>query len=301
MKLLISTSLLILTISVHAQTIIPLYPEGKVPNSQAVPNGEITTVNKTGDTSYSKVSVPTLEIYFPEKPNGTAIIICPGGGYSNLAYSKEGSKVAKEYIKWGITAFILKYRLPNDTTIKDKTIGPLQDAQMAVKTVRMRASEWGIDTAKVGIAGFSAGGHLASTAITHFNKAVINNVEGINLRPSFGILVYPVISFADSLMHKGSRNKLLGENPSADMIALYSNELQVTSNTPPTFLIHSEDDKVVKVENSLLFYMALLKKGVAAEMHIYPKGGHGFGINNMNHGRWIDRSYEWLKANDLVK
>lgn len=298
-------SLVITTTVARSQTIVPLYPKDSVPNSWPAPYKEIQSVNATtGDTSYTKVSEPTLEIYLPEKEkaSGTAIVICPGGGYSGLAYTKEGTKVARAFANMGVAAFILKYRLPADSTMKNKTIGPLQDAQSAIKMVRMRASEWAIDPERVGIAGFSAGGHLASTAGTHFNNPVIANREGISLRPSFMILIYPVISFADTLMHAGSRNRLLGEKPSDEMIRLYSNELQVTTNTPPTFIIHSEDDKTVKAANAIHFYMALLKNAVPAEMHIYPKGGHGFGINaTTNHGRWMERCYDWMKGNGWLK
>ncbi|HEX2630195.1 MAG TPA: alpha/beta hydrolase [Chitinophagaceae bacterium] len=298
-------SLIIITVVAKSQTIISLYPKDSVPNSWPAPYKEIQSINATtGDTSYTKVSEPTLEIYLPEKEkaSGTAMVICPGGGYSGLAYTKEGSKVARAFANMGVAAFILKYRLPADSTMKNKTIGPLQDAQSAIKMVRMRAAEWGIDPGRVGIAGFSAGGHLASTAGTHFTTPVIANREGTNLRPSFMILIYPVISFADTLMHAGSRNRLLGEKPSEEMIRLYSNELQVTTNTPPTFIIHSEDDKTVKVANAIYFYMALLKNAVPAEMHVYPKGGHGFGINNTtNQGRWMERCYDWMKASGWLK
>jgi acetyl esterase/lipase len=297
--------LLTLAITAPAQTIIPLYPKDAVPNSVPAPYKEIQSINATnGDTSFTKVSEPTLEIYLPDKQkaSGAAIVICPGGGYSGLAYTKEGSKVARAFANIGVAAFIVKYRLPADSTMKNKTIGPLQDAQSAIKLVRMRAGEWNIDTSRVGIIGFSAGGHLASTAGTHFTTPVIDNREGINLRPSFMVLIYPVISFADTLMHAGSRNRLLGEKPSDELIRLYSNEWQVTPNTPPTFIIHSEDDKVVKVANAIYFYMALLKNAVPAEMHIYPKGGHGFGINNsINAGRWMERCYDWMKASGWVK
>lgn len=300
MKNIILTSLIILTtISLKAQTIIPLYPEGKIPNSIPVPSTEVKSVNKAGSVAYVKVSVPTLEVRLPEKGkgNGTAVIICPGGGYSSLQYTHEGTAIADEFVKRGIATFVLKYRLPNDAWMKDKAIGSLQDAQQAIKVVRMRAKEWGVDTAKVGIAGFSAGGHLAATAGTHFSKAVIDNKENTNLRPTFMILVYPVINLGDSLMHKGSRDNLLGKTPSAEMINLYSADMQVSNNTPPAFLAHTGDDRTVKVANSINMYSALQAKGVSAELHIYPKGGHGFAGKDINAGRWIDRCYEWMKEN----
>ena len=291
------------SINIHAQTVIPLY-KGKVPNSIKHSEQEVKNVNDAGQIRYSKVTQPTLEIHLPEagKANGTAIVIIPGGGYGIVSYTNEGTDIAREFNKMGIAAFILKYRLPSDKIMADKTIGPLQDAQQAIKTVRMRAKEWGVDTAKVGIIGFSAGGHLASTAGTHFNKSVIDNKEKINLRPDFMILMYPVISLTEELMHKGSRDNLIGSNPSIQLTSLYSNNTQVTEKTPPTILIHAGDDRTVKVENSLRFYESLLRCGVPAEMHIYPKGGHGFGVNNRTTpDKWTERVENWLKSGKFIR
>jgi len=287
----------------QAQTVIPLYPDN-IPNSIDGPDEEIKNVNSSGQIRYEKVSKPTLEIHLPakRKANGTAVLIIPGGGYRIVSYTNEGTDIAKEFTKMGITAFILKYRLPSDKTMKDKTIGPLQDAQQAIKTIRSRAAEWKIDTAKVGIIGFSAGGHLASTAGTHFNTTVIDNPEKINLRPNFMVLVYPVINLSEDMMHKGSRDNLIGANPSSELTNLYSNDKQITSKTPPTMLIHAGDDKTVKVENSLKFYEALLKNNVSAEMHIYPKGGHGFGIlPQRSPDHWTDRIEHWLLGLGFIK
>jgi len=289
--------------TVTAQTVIPLYP-GKIPNSKNSSEEEIKNVNNTGQIRYEKVSKPTLEIYLPEKSKatGAAVVIVPGGGYRIVSYTNEGTDIASEFLKMGVAAFILKYRLPSDNTMEDKTIGPLQDAQQAIKTVRIRAKEWGIDTAKVGIIGFSAGGHLASTAGTHFNKAVIENKDNINLRPNFMILVYPVINLSEDLMHKGSRDNLIGTTPTADLTNIYSNDLQVTAQTPPTMLIHAGDDKTVKVANSIKFYEALLRNNVSAEMHVYPKGGHGFGIGpNRAPDHWTDRVEHWLNGLGFIK
>lgn len=294
--------ILAISLKIHAQTVIPLY-KGKVPNSIESTEQEVKNVNETGQVRYSKVIQPTLEIHLPDsdKANGTAIIIIPGGGYGYVSYSHEGTNIAREFNKMGIAAFILKYRLPSDKIMGDKTIGPLQDAQQAIKTVRMRAREWGVDTAKVGIIGFSAGGHLASTAGTHFAKSVIDNKEKVNLRPDFMILMYPVISLTEELMHKGSRDNLIGSTPGEQLTNLYSNDKQVTEKTPPTILIHAGDDRTVKVENSLKFYEALLKCGVPAELHVYPKGGHGFGLNNKSTpDKWTERVENWLKAGNFV-
>lgn len=278
-----------------AQTIIPLYE--KVPNSKPSVNKEegITT---DGILRVSNVSIPTLAMYTPALINDkhAAIIICPGGGYARLAASHEGSDVARVFNEWGITAFVLKYRLPDDTIMIDRSIGPLQDAQRAIQIVRENATKWNIDPNKIGIMGFSAGGHLASTASTHFNKPVIDNPNNVSLRPDFSILLYPVISFTDSLAHMGSRTNLIGKG--TEKVIEYSNELQVNSQTPPAFLVHAGDDKTVKVENSIRYYLALQKNNVPAEMHIYPKGGHGFGMNNKTTtDKWMDRLKSWLQSN----
>lgn len=282
-----------------SQEVIPLY--SKIPGSKPA------TVKETADTTggilrIRDVSVPTLTVYRPDaaKANGTAVIICPGGGYALLAAGHEGSDVAKLFTSWGITACVLKYRLPNDAIMENKTIGPLQDAQTALELVRKHASKWKIDPAKVGIMGFSAGGHLAATASTHFNQPVIA-ADKSALRPSFSILIYPVISLTDSLMHKGSRDNLLGADLSAARVTEYSNELQVTRETPPAFLVHASDDKTVRVGNSIAYYQALLKNNVSAEMHIYEKGGHGFGMNNKTTAdQWTERLKNWLAANKLL-
>jgi acetyl esterase/lipase len=298
----IITALLFTSMNVMAQEIIPLYT-GAVPNSIQNTETENKTVTESGHVRYTKVTSPTLEIYLPKKAKatGAAVVIVPGGGYEFVSYTNEGTDIAAAFNKMGVAAFILKYRLPSDKTMADKKIGPLQDAQQAIRVVRMNAAKWNVDTAKVGIIGFSAGGHLASTAGTHFNRNVLDNPEEISVRPSFMILVYPVISFGDSLTHRGSKHKLVGANADAELTNLYSNELQVTPQTPPTMLVHTGDDATVKVENSLRFYEALLKNKVPAEMHIYPKGGHGFGMYNKHTSdNWMDRVENWLKAGNFI-
>ncbi|MDR6942561.1 alpha/beta hydrolase [Mucilaginibacter pocheonensis] len=278
---------------------IPLYPKG-VPNSKPTPAAYIEKTDK--NFWITQVSQPTLTPYLPAKgtANGTAVVVCPGGGYSGLASAHEGVAVAQEFNKIGVTAFLLKYRLPSDDIMKDKSIGPLQDAQSAILIVREHAAEWGIDPNKIGIIGFSAGGHLVSTAGTHFDKPVIEN-KGVSVRPDFMMLIYPVITFGEQA-HVGSRENLIGKTPSAAQIDLYSNEKQITANTPPTFLIHAQDDKTVPVQNSLLFYDALLKNNVKAEMHLFQEGGHGFGLNNSkNKGKWFDWATAWLDENGFLK
>ncbi|OCX52232.1 1,4-beta-xylanase [Mucilaginibacter sp. PPCGB 2223] len=288
------------SISLFAQDAPPikLYPNG-VPNSKPAP---ADYVEKIVNGSGSMVTDPTITPYFPEKgkANGTAIIVCPGGGYAHLSMIKEGADVAKKFAEIGVTAFVLKYRLPSDQIMVDKTIGPLQDAQRAIQIVRERAAEWGIDPAKIGIIGFSAGGHLASTAGTHFDKAVIDNPKNTSLRPDFMILMYPVITFGD-LAHKGSRDNLVGKDAPADKIDLYSNQKQVTANTPTTMLVQAEDDRTVPVQNSLMFYDALLNNHIKAELLIYPAGGHGFGLNNKTtKDQWFNAAANWLDSNGLL-
>ncbi|HPM30733.1 MAG TPA: alpha/beta hydrolase [Chryseolinea sp.] len=281
-----------------AQTIIPLYADN-IPNSKPAPNEEVTEV-KDGIMRISKISIPTLTIFLPptDKANGTAVVICPGGGYWINASSHEGTDVAKKFNEMGVTAFVVKYRIPNDATMPNKEIGPLQDAQQAMKIVRERAKEWNINPDRIGIMGFSAGGHLASTAGTHFNSVVIPNEKNTSVRPDFMILIYPVISFQESITHMGSRDQLIGKQPPAEKIKLYSNELQVTSQTPPTFLVHASDDGAVQSENSIVFYQALLKNNVGAEMHLYQKGGHGFGmVNKTTDQLWMEDCKSWLKSN----
>lgn len=300
------TSLLLIVLcmagsSAHSQTNqpLPLYPEG-VPNSKPVPADYKEKVMQ--EDFVGQVTVPTLQPYFPEKgkATGTAVIICPGGGYAGLSMVKEGAEVAKRFAAIGVTAFVLKSRLPSDRIMVDKTIGPLQDAQRAIQIVRQRANEWGINTDKVGIAGFSAGGHLASTAGTHYEKAVIDNQEHTNLRPDFMVLLYPVITMG-RYTHQGSKENLLGKNASQAAIDLYSNEKQVTANTPPTFLVQAEDDDVVPVQNAIMFYEAMVQAHVKGELHIYEKGGHGFGLHNpTTKDEWFDRCVNWLR-NDILK
>jgi acetyl esterase/lipase len=282
-----------------AQTPMPLYPDG-IPNSKPVPSMYKEGLNQW--RCVTNVSIPTLT---PFLLNGgathTAVLVIPGGSYSGVAMGHEGDSVARAFNKIGVNAFVLKYRLPSDNTMVDKTIGPLQDAQSALLTIRKNAKHWNIDPAKLGVIGFSAGGHLASTLGTHFDKPAIKDGDNISLRPDFMALIYPVITFG-KFAHVESRENLIGKNPSQQLIDLYSNEKQVSAATPPTFLVHAEDDNAVPVQNTLMFYNALLRKKVNAEMHIYPAGGHGFGLyNSTTHDYWFDRLKEWMEANGWLK
>ena len=286
-----------------AQDSLLLYPRG-VPNSKPAAITEHRETDAGGRVRISHVTNPYLLVFLPpkEKANGTAVVICPGGGYARLAASHEGTDVAKALNEWGVAAFVLMYRLPDDSIMDNKEIGPLQDAQRSITIVRDRAKEWNINPNKVGIMGFSAGGHLASTAGTHFDRPVIENRKHINLRPDFMVLLYPVISFTDSLAHRGSRDNLVGKTATSEKINSYSNEMQVTKETPPTFIVHAKDDGTVKVQNSISFYDALLKNNVPAEIHLFEKGGHGFGMNNTTTtDKWMDWLKTWMQVNGLAK
>ena len=281
--------------------VIPLW--NKIPDEIKAPDYKEKEDIKNGKLqSTTQVSVPTLSIFIPKetKPNQSAVIICPGGGYMHLAFDKEGTKVAEWFNSLGIPAFVLKYRLPNDSIMKNKNIGPLQDAQEAIRYVRQNAAKWNIDPKKIGIMGFSAGGHLAATASTHYDDKAYESAYKVSARPDFSLLIYPVISMEEQITHKGSQVNLLGNNPSQDLINSYSNEKKVTAQTPPAFLIHATDDGAVIPENSINYYLALKKNGVAAELHLYEKGGHGFGLGTVDTSKfWTKQLEDWLKANQL--
>ena len=271
----------------------PLYGDGAIPNSKPGPDEETGT--NTGWVQ--KVSRPRIEVYLPAKvkATGAGVLVFPGGGYAGLTYESEGAQQAAFFIDHGIAAFVVKYRLPSDQTMVDKSIGPLQDAQQAIRFVRQHAREWNVDPARVGVIGFSAGGHVATTLATHFNKAYIDNPDQVNLRPDFLIAAYPVISMDAAITHMDSRKALLGTNPSDDLVRMFSNELQVTSETPPTLLLHASDDRLVDVDNTIRFYEALRHAGVPVEAHLFEKGQHGFFL--MPRDRWQGVILEWLDSN----
>ncbi len=249
------------------------------------------------------VQIPTIEVYLPAKQiaTGQAVVIFPGGGYSILAYDWEGTDFAKWLNSQGIAGIVVKYRLPKSASLTDPKEVPLMDAQRAIRLVRQNASGWNIDPTKVGIMGFSAGGHLASTLSTQYSHTVdraMDAVDALSARPDFSILVYPVITFVNPAIHSGSMKALLGENQTEELKKRFSAELNVTEETPVTFLVHAGDDTGVPVENSLLYYAALRAKGVSASLHVYPKGGHGFAFG-MGKGpveNWRDVLLDWMKA-----
>jgi acetyl esterase/lipase len=246
---------------------------------------------------------PSITVYLPaaQKATGAAVVVCPGGGYGALAVDHEGQQVADWLNSNGIAAFVLRYRIAP----RYKHPAPISDAQRAIRTVRARAAEWKVDPARIGILGFSAGGHLASTAATHFDLGhpdAAHPIDRVSCRPDFAVLVYPVISFTSDFTHRGSKRNLLGESPDAQLVESLSNEKQVTKETPPTFLVHTNEDSGVPPENSVLFYLALRKAGVPAELHIYEKGRHGLGLGGGDpaFSAWPAHCITWLRVRGLL-
>ncbi|MBX9625844.1 MAG: alpha/beta hydrolase [Gemmataceae bacterium] len=260
----------------------------------------------------SAADSPTLTVFRPEKPNGTAVVICPGGGYGFLADDHEGKQVAEFLNGHGVTAFVLKYRIVQKDRPGPLHPAPLTDAQRAIRLVRAKAQDYGVNPGRVGIMGFSAGGHLASSAGTHFDggnkERDAGPVERASCRPDFLILAYPVISLRDGVTHGGSRKNLLGDKPTDEQLADLSNDERVTKETPPTFLFHTHVDTAVVPENAVRFYLACKKAGVPCELHIYEKGVHGVGLGRdpewtkgeTSTAGWPDRLAEWLKSRGLL-
>jgi acetyl esterase/lipase len=264
----------------------PLYGEAAIPNAKPGPDEE----SSANGSWIRKVSRPVIQVYLPAKAKatGAGVVIFPGGGYSGLSFDYEGTQQANYFIDHGIAAFVVKYRIPDDQTMVDKSMGPLQDAQQAMRFVRQRAVGWNVDPQRLGAIGFSAGGHLASTLATHFG-------DEIGLRPDFLVLVYPVISMDPKITHLDSRKALLGNNPSDARVRLFSNELQVTNQTPPTLLLHAADDRLVDVDNSVVLFEALRRAGVPVEARLFQKGQHGFFL--LPRDRWQGAIMEWLTHN----
>lgn len=277
---------------------LPLW-EKNIPNQNNIKVNEI--IDTTNAIRIKEVSNPTIEVFLPSKVmmTGEAVLICPGGGYSYVVYDKEGTDIAKMLNAEGIVGIVLKYRLPETENNIDGRLSPFLDAQRAIRLIRFNAKGWGIDSNKVGVIGFSAGGHVASTLGTHYkdNFFISDKIDSINCRPDFMILMYPVITMKEPFVHLGSRINLLGKNPDTTLINYYSNELHITKDTPPTFLVQATDDPAVPVENSLMFYNNLRKHNVPCELHLFQKGGHGFGlaINKGRLAQWKGLCISWIK------
>lgn len=281
----------------HAQTqVITLWPEG-VPNAK--PNAGAEHLD---GERISNVSQPTLTVYPAaiDRPSKTAVIICPGGGYEILSFTREGQQYAQWLSHLGITAFVLKYRLSDFGHP-----APLQDVLRAIRTVRSQAARYGVSPDRIGVMGSSAGGHLAASAATLYDNPAGRTgaaLDAVSARPDFAILMYPVITMTPPFAHAGSRQALLGSKPSEALVQLMSVEKQVTGKTPPTLLIHSQDDGVVPVENSIMFYQALTRAHVPAEMYLFEHGGHGMAMSPGlgTASNWPSHVEEWLRAHQLI-
>jgi len=286
----------------------PLWP-GDAPGSKGVKDNEKITDRNAGkghlDRAAENVHKPTLTLHLPSKhrASGAAVIICPGGGYGRCVIDKEGNEVARWLNSIGVAGIVLKYRLPRPEGHVYGHKVPLMDLQRAIRAARANAGEWGLKPDQIGVMGFSAGGHLASTAGTHFDAGdpkADDPVEKLSSRPDFMMLIYPVVSLSDSVGHGESRANLLGDKPDPKLVKLYSNELHVTDKTPPTFLVTTSDDPA-RVENSINFYMAMRKAKAPAELHIYEEGGHGYGVNKTRSSvsGWPDSCMNWMKSRNI--
>jgi acetyl esterase/lipase len=297
MKYLILFSMTLASIVSNGQSAKSLYPK-EIPNFIAGKNLQNEAITD-GILRIANVTEPTYILYLaPGKSsvNKPLVVIFPGGGYRILAASHEGNDIALKLNEIGVHAMVVHYRLPDSTRQVEKQFAPLQDAQQAIRIARQNAKAWQVDMTKIGVMGFSAGGHLAASAATHSKVDYSKQNDGMNLRPDFQILIYPVITFRDN-SHQGSVNSLLGRNKSEELLHLFSNEEQVDSNTPRAFLVHAADDKAVPVSNSLNYAAELANKNIPVDLHVMAKGGHGFGLKNKTTEEyWFDRLATWFKT-----
>jgi acetyl esterase/lipase len=283
-----------------AQDFIPLWPANNIPNSKS-----LHLTDSIANERVYRVATPGMYAYFPgsQENKGAAVIICPGGGYDHLAYVISGTQLAKWFNTMGIAAFVLNYRLPVSPDIKVRNIAPLQDAQRALRIIRANAAKWRIKTDKIGIMGSSSGGHVASSLGTHTEdvSAINDSLDNFSFAPNFMILVSPVISMG-VYAHQGSVKNLLGPNPTKALLDKYSNELQVTAVTPPTFIVDAENDKTVNPMNSLLFYQALLANNVPVSFHVFPQGAHAIALRNNpgSTGQWVNLCEAWLNEMNII-
>ncbi|MEJ6980899.1 alpha/beta hydrolase [Pedobacter sp. P351] len=292
--------LLLKVLNIQAQEFVPLWPKGKMPNSKG-----IKLEDSIANERVFKVGTPGFYAYFPsiQENKGAAVVICPGGGYERLAYVISGTQLAKWFNTMGISAFVLNYRLPNSVDLKERENGPLQDAQRAIKLIRTNAIKWGIHPDKIGVQGSSAGGHLAALVSTSTKdlSAVGDSLDKVAYLPNFTILVSPVIDMG-TYAHAGSRKNLLGDNPSKETIRKFSVHLNVTSATPPAFIVHAFNDKSVNVRNSVFYYSALIENNVPASLHTFPFGGHSIALRN-NPGSaefWTSLCESWMLEMNFI-
>lgn len=290
----------LIAFSIKSQEVINIWPAEHLPNSKG-----IALELKEKNQRVYQVDTPKMYCFFPaqEDNSGAAVLVMPSGGYHHLTYNSGGFQVAKWFNTIGVNAFVLIYRLPNAPDLEERYKGPLQDAQRAMKIIHANTEAWKIDTNKIGVYGSSAGGHLVASLCTKIVdiSEIGDSLEEEPYLPDFQILVSPVVSLG-KYTHKGSRYMLLGEDPSQELIAAYSNELHVISDTPPAFIVHADNDKAVSPMNSIMYYEALLSKGVSSSIHVFPQGGHGIGIvdNPGSTEMWKELCVEWLKEMDIL-
>ena len=287
--------------AVSAQEFIPLWDKGSMPNSRGLALDE-----RVENERIQQVAAPGMYAFFPSSQDntGAAVLICPGGGYAHLAYVISGTQLAKWFNAIGVSAFVLKYRLPTSPDLKERHLAPLQDAQRAMRLIRSKADVWGIKADRIGVLGTSSGGHLAATLGTSVGNtaALEDNLGNVSFAANFMILVSPVITMGD-FAHAGSKARLLGADPSAPLVEKYSMEKQVTPGTPPAFIVHAADDKAVDVRNSLMFYQAMVDKQVSASLHVFPHGGHAIALRH-NPGStetWTRLCEMWLVEMGFVQ
>jgi acetyl esterase/lipase len=299
-KIIVFIGTVFLSQHLMAQEFIPLWPEGKKSDW----NGKIVT-DSIYNERFFRVGTPGIFAFPVHKENnkGTTVLICPGGGYDHVTHLYNGFNFAAWFNAHGINAFVLIYRLPNQTDLKVREEAPLSDAQRAMRLLRANAAKWNLDRNKIGVMGISAGGHVASTLATHSEdvSAIKDSLGAFGYRPDFMVLLSPVITMG-KYAHGGSKKNFLGSDTTKAMIEKYSSELQVNANTPPAFIVHAQNDNTVNVRNSLLFYNALIEKNVQASIHVFPQGGHGIGLTD-NPGStdlWLDLLDKWLNEKGFV-
>ncbi|GAB3906100.1 alpha/beta hydrolase [Mucilaginibacter boryungensis] len=289
-------------VAAFAQDFIPIWPKNHIPNSK-----HLKLKDSIANERIYRVMLPGMYAYFPGKQEnkGAAVVICPGGGYERLAYIISGTQLAKWFNTMGVNAFVLNYRLPNSPDLVQRELGPLQDVQRAIKYIRANAKQWGIDTAKIGIMGSSAGGHLAALSGTFNNDVAMikDSLDNVSYKPNFMILVSPVIDMSTSIAHATSRKNYLGPDAPEELAKKFSPQLLVTPTTPPCFIADAVNDPTVNPMNSLLFYQALLQNKVSASFHAFPQGKHAIAVRN-NPGStalWTSLCEAWLNEMGFIK
>jgi acetyl esterase/lipase len=300
--LLILSLILSITPVVAQPLVIRIWPNGAPGEIRNSAYREDTVYTEKHEPRIRHVTDPELYLYAASGRARTAVIICPGGSYGRLSMEHEGRDIARWLNGLGVTGIVLKYRLPSDTIMMSKSIAPLQDAQEAIRIVRRRAGEWDIDPARIGVIGFSAGGHLAASLSTLYGFPAYHPPDTTSARPDFSLLIYPVISMQETVTHAGSRANLLGPHPDSSIIDLFSTDLHVDKFTPPAFLVHALDDHSVPAANSIRYAEALCRSGVPAEIHLYERGGHGFGLARQGgtESEWTNACKAWMRSHQLI-